>query len=609
MYRSIGILSIFSTLLLMSMSPARADICHVTVSAGGDGTNWSSPTDLQGALSNTACDEIWVAAGTYEPTSGTDRSASFNIPPGVTVYGGFLGDEIERDARDPAIYATVLSGDLSENDTAGFSNRGENSYNVVRMDGTGSIAITSSTVLDGFTIHGGNANTGGFPHYVGGGLYCNGSGAGHECSPTLSKLRFTANTASYGAALFNDGRDGGISSPTLHNVTFHNNSASSYGGAMVNNGDSGESSPMLINVTFHGNYASSSGGAMTNDSSANGSSNPTLINVTFSGNSTAGNGGAMFNGASGSTTSPTLINVTFSNNTADTGGAMFNVAGSGGIVRPTLRNVILWGNSASIDAEIHNTNAVPLIDHSIVQGSGGSDAWDAALGTDGGGNLDLDPVLGPLQDNGGLTLTMLPGEGSVALDAGDDTTCASTDQRGVVRLFFAPCDIGAVEAGGLPILMVTDGNAYARYGQTVDYVVTLRNRTGSTFSGVSVNSNLPTQFDATEMHWVCLGGGGATCTASGNGALDDSAVMLPPYGALSWLLSAPVRDDADDTGGIVLTVSASGAPGVNADASDTDTVTLFRDGFDVAGANGAQRMGGHGAASISTYADASSTSR
>jgi hypothetical protein len=69
-----------------------------------------------------------------------------------------------------------------------------------------------------------------------------------------------------------------------------------------------------------------------------------------------------------------------------------------------------------------------------------------------------DPLLGPLQDNGGPTLTFAPLAGSPAVDQGSPAGCPATDQRGVSRprdgdgVGGARCDIGAVEVpepGGL----------------------------------------------------------------------------------------------------------------------------------------------------------------
>lgn len=96
----------------------------------------------QTALTNAASgDEIWVGAGTYEPTTGTDRNATFQLKNGVAVYGGFAMTETQRSQRNPAANVTRLSGDLLGNDV-GFTHNDENSYHVV----TGA----SGATLDGF---------------------------------------------------------------------------------------------------------------------------------------------------------------------------------------------------------------------------------------------------------------------------------------------------------------------------------------------------------------------------------------------------------------------------------------------------------------------------
>ncbi|WP_393942341.1 MBG domain-containing protein [Comamonas sp. J-3] len=96
--------------------------------------------------------------------------------------------------------------------------------------------------------------------------------------------------------------------------------------------------------------------------------------------------------------------------------------------------------------------------NNILQGSGGSANWLADLGTDGGGNLDSDPKLGPLQDNGGPTQTMLPGVGGSAIDAYACTPLTpAADQRGVARPQSAQCDAGAVELGLYPLTVSLTG--------------------------------------------------------------------------------------------------------------------------------------------------------
>jgi Phospholipid methyltransferase len=74
------------------------------------------------------------------------------------------------------------------------------------------------------------------------------------------------------------------------------------------------------------------------------------------------------------------------------------------------------------------------------------------------GGINDDPMLGPLQDNGGPTWTMALGTGSAALGAADDDLCAADpvnnlDQRGVTRPQGVHCDIGAYEKGVLKVYL------------------------------------------------------------------------------------------------------------------------------------------------------------
>ena len=111
------------------------------VSPNGNNTNWSSwpnaYTNPQSALAVAVSgDEIWVAAGTYKPSTN-DRTVSFVIHEKIKVRGGFLGVPAETQAsqRDPIAHVTILSGDLNGDDNSiTFQNYGENSYHVVRFE-------------------------------------------------------------------------------------------------------------------------------------------------------------------------------------------------------------------------------------------------------------------------------------------------------------------------------------------------------------------------------------------------------------------------------------------------------------------------------------------
>jgi predicted outer membrane repeat protein len=420
-----------------------ATVCYVNGAASGanTGASWTAAyTDLQSALNNASCTEVWVAQGVYKPAA-SNTAVSFIIGPNVAVYGGFSGSETSRDARNPVAHVTTLSGAIS----------GGNSQHNVVMDGTASTPITATTVLDGFTLTGGyNANS------QGGALWCKGNGAGHACSPTLANLVFSGNHAGNGGAMELDGYSGGASNPTLTNITFSSNSATTFGGAMYCNAQlsSGQCNPTLTNVTFSGNSSGAYGGAMVNDGSGSGTSSPTLTSVTFYGNSAANNGGAIFDNGGGGTSSPTLTNVTFHGNSASLGGAMYNSAVSSGNASPTLNSVILWGDSATTSgAELYHIasgsgTAVSFIYYGVIEG-------DCQISMSCSNTTASDPQLGTLGDNGGSTLTLMPGSAGSAVNTVPCYLTPLTDQRGAARPDPASaalpkrCDMGAVEAGSL----------------------------------------------------------------------------------------------------------------------------------------------------------------
>ena len=377
-------------------------IIYVDQNAGGldNGSSWANAfTDLQSALgAATPGYEIWVAAGTYKPTTGTDRSASFSLKKEVEILGGFSGKEALQSERNPQLNVTILSGDIGLP-----GDPSDNSAHVVQAQ-----SVDGTAVLDGFTIQGGNAN-GPMTDNAGGGISI------FYSNPTLSNLTLENNSAGTGSAIYNYN-----SSPALMNVTVQNNTGleGSRGGAITNDTNS---SPSLTNVTFHNNTAAFIGGAMLNFTS-----NPTLVNVTFVGNAVSSipsRGGAIYNWQS----NPILKNVTFTGNSATDGAGIYNDENS----NPVIVNSILYDDSNS---EIFNNSGAATVSFSIVQG-----------GYSGAGNLDVDPLLGPLQINGGYTMTMALRANSPAIDAGDNASCPSTDQREVTRPSGLGCDIGAYE--------------------------------------------------------------------------------------------------------------------------------------------------------------------
>jgi uncharacterized repeat protein (TIGR01451 family) len=394
-----------------------AKIIYVDVGANGanDGTSWTDAyTDLQAALRRALPgSRIWVAAGVYVPTdSSTDRTATFRLVDGVEMYGGFPPGGSIFAARDPIANPTILSGDIDGNDLAVPATNaaeiaGSNSYHVVSSD-----EVRFITILDGFTISGGQANGAG--NTVGGGLYNI-----NNSRLSLKDIVFSGNHAVNGGGMYNEN-----SQPRLVDVTFWGNAVNTSGGGLYTD----DSDLTLINVTFQGNAASSGGGVY------NGGSSATLNNVLFAGNAAGASGGGMYNYGG----SPELDNTTFAGNDAgNLGGGVYNQSSS----TPQIDNSVFWGNTSAsanlAQSQIANVVADPVIHYSLVQGALGSGSWDTDLGVDGGGNVDADPAFvrnpdpGPDaswgtgdDDYGNLHLQAQ----SHAIDAGDNSAVPKDSQ-------------------------------------------------------------------------------------------------------------------------------------------------------------------------------------
>ena len=383
--------------LLAASSASEGAIFRVTPGGAGNksGDSWAnamSEVEFRKALEDKTPGEYWVAEGEYTPDDA-DPVKSFVLKNNIALYGGFAGTETQREERDWEANVTTLSGAIG----------GLHSNNVVRATG-----VNSTAILDGFTITGGEA-TGGDS---GGGMNI------EYGSPTLTNCTFSGNKANYtngGGMYISKGN------PTLTNCTFLGNKTEWYGGGMsISIG-----SPTLTNCTFSENEARSGGGMNIEYGSS------TLTNCTFSENVAINLGGGMHIEEG----NPTLTNCTFSENEATDGNGLYIREES-----PTLTNTIFWG-AGSAAGQVVKDSGNPTITYSVV---------DTAVFPDTS-NIDADPKLGPLADNGGPTQTCALLEGSSAIDSGTDTGAPSTDQRGVSRPQGLGYDIGAYEKEEAPV--------------------------------------------------------------------------------------------------------------------------------------------------------------
>lgn len=174
-----------------------------TATGTGDGSSWDNASgDLQKMIDDLAdnnvsqqAGEVWVAAGTYKPQSqlisGMNYSASFRMRDGISVYGGFAGNEMSKQERAKGTMpwdftnVTVLEAAYYESKLAWTNSKwtvGSDSRHVVWFAPmSGESEFTRVTTLDGVTVQGGYAqgNTGldDFKTDRGAGVYMDGANA------------------------------------------------------------------------------------------------------------------------------------------------------------------------------------------------------------------------------------------------------------------------------------------------------------------------------------------------------------------------------------------------------------------------------------------------
>ncbi len=228
----------------------------VDASATGsdNGFDWSNAfSSLRAALvlACTTATELWVAQGTYHPS--THPTVSFPLRDGMSVLGGFAGTESFNSERDLS-NKPILSGEIGNTNITS-----DNTHHVV--DGS---STDSTAVLDGFVIERGYA-TDAFPNDRGAGLWMQNSNA------TVLNVTLRENTATFGAALAMNN-----ASPKLANLLAFNNTASTSGSFI----HAVDAAPTVVNATIAGNSVSD--GVL----SFSGSSSPALINTVVWGNGT-----------------------------------------------------------------------------------------------------------------------------------------------------------------------------------------------------------------------------------------------------------------------------------------------------------------------------------
>jgi hypothetical protein len=362
-------------------------------------------------------------------------------------------------------------------------------------------------------------------------------------------------TATLGGGIANAG------TLTVTNSTISGNSVPEWGGGINNLG-----TLTVTNSTISGNSAGAGGGI------ENGG---TLIvtNSTISGNS-ADQGGGIQNGDILTVTIPpisntvTLTNSTISGNSDDQGGGSIDSSGGAGTTL-TVTNCTISGNSA-IGI---NSGSTLTVTYSTISGNSGVGiqfdfdlpgvaltAMDSLFSANLGGSLtifdngvlslnhnlfsdapgvaldptnliDTDPLLGPLANNGGPTLTQALLPGSPAIDAGVAVPGVTSDQRGVPRPQGSAPDIGAFESRGFVVSVVSGADQRTQVGSAfpATLVVAVVSPFGEPVAGGLVTFTAPATGAAADFVGnpaIIDASGQASLTASANGYSGNYSVTV-----------------------------------------------------------------------------------
>ena len=377
------------------------------------------------------------------------------------------GDRINFDSSLNGQRILLTSGQLNVDKDVTISGPGAKN---LAVDGNAQSSVFyvnpgKTVTIDGLTVANGHT------FFGGGGIY------NDAAALTVTNCVLSGNSTDfYGGGIDNDAYNGGATL-TVTNCMLIRNSAYS-GGGIRNEGANGGATLTVTNCTISGNSGDYDGGDGIANYAYEGDATLTITNSTITGNGSPASlpGGGVSNLADGSIATLTITNSTISGNSAGEGGAVSNQSYNASIATLTITNSTLSSNSAGYHgggilnyalkagfAEVETGNTIfdaGSSGENIFNYNGTVTSLGYNLSSDNGGGyltgpgdqINTDPVLGPLQDNGGPTFTdaLLPT--SPAIDTGEPnfTPPPFYDQRGpgFDRIANGRIDVGSFEVQG-----------------------------------------------------------------------------------------------------------------------------------------------------------------
>ncbi len=411
-------------------------------SGAGNGTSWANASgNLQAIINGTVeLDSVWMASGIYKPLADASGNTAatvqkiFYTKSGVRIFGGFAGTETGFNQRNFKTNRTVFSGDIDNNDINTDGNniaeiytdiQGTNAYQLLAIS-----SCNKNTMVDGivFTAAKNIATT----------------------TPTQT-INGTVITPDLGTAIHI------VSSfPTIQNCIFSGNNSLNFGNFYQNNLSTAGTDTVKVNSSiFSGNYSEYGtyflrrGNHLANN----------LVMYNNTGNQA---GGIIVQINMPTTNTVDFLNSTFVNNYSNFGKS---IRINGGTCK--FINSIVYNATPYSDGNFVTSVSTVTRSYSILQNSLTSGTWNSNYGTDGGNNLDVNPLFTNISDLNGADNILFTADDGLALpnytpgiNRGTNTGITSNDITQNTRPYNAgAADIGAYEFQG--------GNPTAKYNTTL----------------------------------------------------------------------------------------------------------------------------------------------